>query len=87
MKKQFKVAIDVEAYSQADAKAKVGVLMQMAAFVKEFDVNNLAGSVIKSFLISKFEEIGEKKRLESLKEKERKTSKAALAIYPPISKP
>lgn len=86
MKRPFKVTIDVMAYSQEDAQAKVELLLQMGAFCKDFNVNNLAGSFIKSILISKFEEIGEKQRLDSLKENVKKTPTAAIAIYPHKSK-
>ena len=85
MKRPFKVTIDVMAYSQEDAQAKVELLLQMGAFCKDFNVNNLAGSIIKSFLISKCEEIGEKIKLESIAEKMKTTSTATIAFYPPKS--
>ena len=86
MKRPFKVTIDVMAYSQEDAQAKVELLLQMGAFCKDFNVNNLAGSVIKSFLISKCGEIGEKIKLDLAKEKQQKTSTVAVAFHPPKSK-
>lgn len=85
MKRPFKVTIDVIAYSQEDAQAKVELLLQMGAFCKDFNVNNLVGSFIKSILISKFEEIGEKQRLDSLKEQ--KTSTAGKGYRHLKSKP
>lgn len=41
MKRPFKVTIDVMAYSQEDAQAKVELLLQMGAFCKDFNVNTL----------------------------------------------
>ena len=63
MKRPFKVTIDVVAYSQEDAQAKVDLLLQLGAFIKDFNINNLAGSIVKSFVISKVEEFTEKKKL------------------------
>jgi len=63
MKRPFKVTIDVVAYSQEDAQAKVDLLLQLGAFIKDFNINNLAGSILKSFVISKVEELTEKKKL------------------------
>ena len=57
MKKSFKVTIDVMAYTKEDAQAKVDLLLQMGAFIKDFNVSNLAGSIIKSFIISKVGEL------------------------------
>jgi hypothetical protein len=63
MKKPFKVTINVLAYSQDDAQAKVDLLLQMGAFIKDFNVTDLASSMIKSFVISKVGELTEKKKL------------------------
>jgi hypothetical protein len=63
MKKPFKVTINVLAYSQDDAQAKVDLLLQMGAFIKDFNVTDLASSIIKSFVISKVGELTEKKKL------------------------
>ena len=57
MKRPFKVTIDVVAYSQEDAQAKVDLLLQLGAFIKDFNINHLAGSIVKSFVISKVEEL------------------------------
>lgn len=66
MKRPFHVTIDVMAYSEEDAQAKVELLLQMGAFCKDFNINNLAGSFIKSFIVSKFGELAEKKKLERI---------------------
>lgn len=64
MKKQFTVPVSVEAYSQADAQAKMDLLLQFGAFIKDFNLNSLAGTFVSSFLTSKVAELTEKKRLQ-----------------------
>ncbi len=68
MKKQFTVPVTVTAYSQEDAEAKVELLLQLGAFLKDFNVNNLLGSIIQSFVISKVAELTEKNKLKEEKE-------------------
>jgi hypothetical protein len=72
MKKPFTITLNVMAYSQQDAEAKVDLLVQMGAFVKDLNVNNLAGSIIKSFIVSKIGELTEKKKLDQPKKKSNK---------------
>ena len=56
-------------------QAKVDILIQMGAFCKDFDINNLADSFIKSMLISKVSEAIENKRVENAsKEKEKRVN-------------
>lgn len=62
MKKPFTVSVKVEAYSQAEAQAKVDLLLQMGAFLKDFNLNKLVGSIANHFLISKVTEIAEKQK-------------------------
>lgn len=79
MKKQFTVPVTVDAYSQEDAQAKVDLLLGLGAFMKDFNVNNLAGSFLNHFIISKVAEITEKKRQE-LNQSTEKQSKNAIAF-------
>ena len=50
MKQDFTVPITVKAYSRQEAEAKVNLLLQGSAFVKDFNVSNLAGAIIGHFL-------------------------------------
>ena len=52
MKKPYQIVLDVMAYSQQDAEARVEMLLQVGAFVKDFNIENLAGSMVKSFIAS-----------------------------------
>lgn len=79
MKKQFTVPVTVDAYSQEDTQAKVDLLLGLGAFMKDFNVNNLAGSFLNHFIISKVAEITEKKRQE-LNRSPEKQSKSAIAF-------
>lgn len=79
MKKQFTVPVTVDAYSQADAQAKVDLLLGLGAFMKDFNVNNLAGSFLNHFIISKVAEITEKKR-QDLNQSTEKQSNIAIAL-------
>jgi len=79
MKKQFTVPVTVDAYSQADAQAKVDLLLGLGAFMKDFNVNHLAGSFLNHFIISKVAEITEKKR-QDLNQSTEKQSNSAIAL-------
>jgi uncharacterized membrane-anchored protein YitT (DUF2179 family) len=79
MKKQFIVPVTVDAYSQEDAQAKVDLLLGLGAFMKDFNVKNLAGSFLNHFIISKVAEITEKKR-QDLNQSTEKQSKSAIAL-------
>lgn len=78
MKRDFTIPITVKAYSQQEAEAKINLLLQGSAFVKDFNVPNLAGAIINHFVWAKLGETANKMRLEA---------QAALAtkdIKPPI---
>ena len=62
MKKQFTIPVTIEAYSERDAQAKVDLLLGLGAFLRDFNVNNLAGSFLNHLVISKVAEIAEKNR-------------------------
>ena len=80
MKKPFTVTLNVMAYSQQDAQSKVDLLVQMGAFIKDFNLNNLAGSIIKSFIVSKVGELVEKNKPQLGKGKEQQNSVSNLAF-------
>ena len=54
MKKEFIIPITVSAYTKEEAQSQVNLLLQMGAFFKDFNVQNLAGSFAEHFLLSKF---------------------------------
>jgi hypothetical protein len=60
MKKMYSIPIEVEAYSQADAQAKVDLMIQITGFGKDFNVKNLAGSIIQSVVFSAIGEVAER---------------------------
>ena len=53
MKKEFIIPVTVSAYTREEAESQVNLLLQMGAFVKDFNVQNLAGSFDEDFLLSK----------------------------------
>jgi hypothetical protein len=53
MKKPFTVPVTVTAYTYEEAQSQVNLLLQMGAFLKDFNVQNLAGSFITHFMLSK----------------------------------
>lgn len=57
MKKQFTIPVTVTAYTKEEAQANVDLLLQMGAFLKDFNLTNLAGSFINHFLAAKLGEI------------------------------
>ena len=64
MKQDFTIPITVKAYSRREAEAKINLLLQGSAFVKDFDVPNLAGAIISHFVWAKLGETATKMRLE-----------------------
>lgn len=60
MKKMYSIPVDVEAYSQAEAQAKVDLMIQITGFGKDFNVKNLAGSIFQSVVLSAIGEIAER---------------------------
>lgn len=57
MKKQFTIPVNVMAYTKEEAQANVDLLLQMGAFLKDFNLNNLAGSFITRFVVAKISEM------------------------------
>ncbi|RYF87198.1 MAG: hypothetical protein EON98_01270 [Chitinophagaceae bacterium] len=53
MKKEFTIPVTVTAYTKEEAQAQLDLLLQMGAFLKDFNVQNLAGSFISHFMLSK----------------------------------
>jgi hypothetical protein len=87
MKKQFTVSVKVEAYSQADAQAKVDLLLQMGAFMKDFNVNNLAGSLLTSLLTSTVAKVSNGIVEKRQKEKDKESLlQLGFSIIPPKKK-
>ncbi|WP_132051849.1 hypothetical protein [Pseudocnuella soli] len=87
MKKQFTVSVKVAAYSQADAQAKVDLLLQMGAFIKDFNVNNLAGSLLTSLLTSTVAKVSNGIVEKRQKEKDKESlQQLGFAIIPPKKK-
>lgn len=67
MKQDFTIPITVKAYSRREAEAKINLLLQGSAFVKDFNVPNLAGAIISHFVWAKLGETATKMRLEKQK--------------------
>ncbi|GAA4746375.1 hypothetical protein [Flavisolibacter ginsenosidimutans] len=66
MKQDFTIPITVKAYSRKEAEAKINVLLQGSAFIKDFNVPDLAGAIITHFVWAKLGETANKIRLEKL---------------------
>jgi hypothetical protein len=54
MKREFIIPVTVSAFTKEEAQSQVNLLIQMGAFLKDFNVQNLAGSLAEHFLLSKF---------------------------------
>lgn len=57
MKKQFIIPVNVMAYTKEEAQANVDLLLQKGAFLKDFNLNNLAGSFLTRFVVAKISEM------------------------------
>jgi len=57
MKKQFTIPVTVTAYTKEEAQANVDLLLQIGAFLKDFNLSNLAGSLVNRFLAAKLGEM------------------------------
>ena len=53
MKKEFTIPVTVTAYTKEEAQAQLDLLLQMGAFLKDFNVQNLAGSFLSHFMLAK----------------------------------
>lgn len=53
MKREFTIPVTATAYTYEEAQSQVNLLLQMGAFLKDFNVLNLAGSFAEHFLLSK----------------------------------
>lgn len=53
MKREFTIPVTVTAYTKEEAQSQINVLLQMGAFLKDFNVKSLAGSFAEHFLLSK----------------------------------
>lgn len=51
----YRFILEIPAYSQAEAKAKMDLLLQWAAFPKDLDVTSLAGSLVQYFVLNRVE--------------------------------
>jgi hypothetical protein len=64
MKKLFTISVNIMAYSQQDAQAKIDFLLQLGSFMKDFDVTSLGTSLLNSLIISKLSQGKEVKKLQ-----------------------
>lgn len=53
MKRKFTIPVTVTAYTKEEAQSQLDLLLQMGAFLKDFNVQNLAGSFISHFMLAK----------------------------------
>ena len=61
MKKEFTIPVTVSAYTKEEAESKVELLLQMGAFFKDFNVENLAGSLVQHFVLAKVNQLTQRK--------------------------
>lgn len=59
MKREFTIPVTVTAHTKEEAESQINVLLQMGAFLKDFNVKNLAGSFAEHFLLSKLSQFTE----------------------------
>ena len=53
MKREFTIPVTVTAHTTEESQAQLDLLLQMGAFLKDFNVQNLAGSFISHFMLAK----------------------------------
>lgn len=81
MKQDFTVPITVKAYSQQEAEAKINLLLQGSAFVKDFNIPNIAGAIISHFVWAKLGETANKMLSEKRQvEEQEKAAKPVMSI-------
>ncbi|RYZ27116.1 MAG: hypothetical protein EOO10_13685 [Chitinophagaceae bacterium] len=56
MKKAFTIPVTTTAYTYEEAQSQINLLLQMGAFLKDFNMQNLAGSFAQHFLLAKLSE-------------------------------
>jgi hypothetical protein len=60
MKKDFIIPVTVSAFTKEEAQANVDLLLQMGAFFKDYNINNLSGSFITRFVVAKLSKMAYK---------------------------
>jgi hypothetical protein len=56
MKRSFTISVTTTAYTYEEAQSQVNLLLQMGAFLKDFNMQNLASSFAQHFLLAKLSE-------------------------------
>jgi len=79
-KKTFPVTFHIEAYSPEDAQAKGELLLQMGAFCKDFNLNQLADSFLKSVITSSVAKLSDE--LPEVKQKEVRKEEQPKVVAP-----
>ena len=64
MKRKFVIPVEVAAFTQAEAQAKIDVLMQIGSYFKSFTTKDLLYSVAGHFMVQKLGEFGKKQTAE-----------------------
>jgi hypothetical protein len=60
MKREFVIPIKTLAHSKEEAEAQVNLLLQMGAFLKDYNVQNLAGAFVGNLLYKGLGNLSEK---------------------------
>ena len=60
MKQDFTIPITIKAYSQQEAEAQVNLLLQFGAFLKDYNLQNLAGAFLGHLLYKSLGNLSEK---------------------------
>jgi len=53
LKREFTIPVTVTAHTKEEAESRINVLLQMGAFLKDFNVKSLTGSLAEHFVLSK----------------------------------
>lgn len=88
MKKKFTIPVTVLAFSHQEAEAKIALLLQGGAFIKDFNVPNLVAALIRHFVWAKIgEAAGKIEREMTVKEavqKVKQTTPSTLSWIKPV---
>lgn len=57
MKKEFTIPVTTSAYTYEEAHSQVHLLLQIGAFLKDFNASKLAGSFLSHFLLAKVSQL------------------------------
>jgi hypothetical protein len=59
MKREFTIPVTTSAYTYEEAHSQVHLMLQIGAFLKDFNASKLAGSFIGHFLLAKVSQLSQ----------------------------